>query len=724
MEYEIYWKGQKRKIIEGEWCAGKWMPGPLYFYVNFWHILLNKNRFTKVKQLGKPFLRDIEWDKAYVYTEAKGFSGFKDDKRYTCHRLVRTIQEECVPGHKNFETEDYTKHFLYQDLPPDAFTEKGVFKEYVEARDYLRKNHLVDLGKPLYQNEAKNVVDIECRGSGKSYWASGGMIGHNFLTDGATDYDEYLKAIQDGAPMASETLVGAINTAFSADLLSKFSLGIESLEGGIKVGNRYHPSPLSKKTKGTLAPGKNPMYAAYDVKEGGSWKEVGSRSKVHHRSFKDNPTAGNGTRPGLVILEEVGFMGNLRDALGPLEMCTANGAVQFGCTYMFGTGGDMEGGSTEAVMEVFFDPEAWDCLAFPDYYEGDGSKSIGFFVPYSLGLNQFKDDEGVTDMDSAEKFVKGVRDRKRAAKSKKPLNDEMQNNPMIPSEAFLVTSGNIFPIMDLREQLGFVESSVSTFVKGDKGVLTLDDGEMQGVRWIPDLNNELTPATYPVKKGEDMEGCIQIWEHPPTGAVPWGMYIAATDPYDQDKADQSASLGSTFIYKIGDFRDGGTREMIVAEYTGRPETAKEHHETVRRLCMYYNASNLYENEKNSLKFHFDACNSLHLLASAPDVLKANQSTGVNRGYGQHMPIKVKQEIEILARDWLIESRGDGLTNVNYIYSPGLLKELIMYNDTGNFDRVIAFMLIIVNRMQHHRVTVQQPREEAIRDNWFNKKLYV
>jgi len=89
-----------------------------------------------------------------------------------------------------------------------------------------------------------------------------------------------------------------------------------------------------------------------------------------------------------------------------------------------------------------------------------------------------------------------------------------------------------------------------------------------------------------------------------------------------------------------------------------------------------------------------------------------------------MPTKVKEEIEILARDWLIEKRGDGLTNVNYIYSAPLLIELIRYNDSGNFDRVIAFMLIIVNRMQHHRVNVTKPREEALRDEWFNRKLYV
>lgn len=722
-EYEEFWRQEKRACVEGFWSSGKWMPGPLYFYTNYWHILLNKSKHSKVKSLGKPYLRDIEWDKAYVYTEAKGFSGFINDKKYTCALMVRDILDECDPASDNFEYAELKDHPEYEHLSPHCFKSDGTLKEYVHARSYLRKVHGVALGRPLYENQAKNVVDIECRGSGKSYWASGGMIGHNFLMDGATDYDEYRAAWQEGKPLSSETLVGAINTSFSADLLSKFSLGLESLEGGIKIGSNYYPSPLFKQTKGTLAPGKNPLYAAYDRKEGGTWQEVGSRSKIHHRSFKDKPTAGNGTRPGLVILEEVGFMGNLKDALGPLRMCTADGAMQFGCTYMFGTGGDMDGGSTQAVMEVFFEPEAWDCLAFPDYYESDGSRSIGYFVPYTLGLNQYKDKEGNTDIEAAEKFVKKTREKLAKATSKKPLNDELQNNPVIPSEAFLVTSGNIFPIKELQDQLNFIQSSVTDFVKGQLGTLSLAPHQMTGVQWVPDLSNKLEPATYPVPKGADMPGAIQIWEHPPSGQIPRGMYIAATDPYDQDKAGESSSLGSTLIYKIGDFREGGIRDMIVAEYTGRPETAKEHHENVRRLCMYYNALNLYENEKNSMKFHFEANNSLSLLSSTPSILKANASGTVQRTFGQHMTVPVREELELFARDWLNESRGEGLMQLHMIYSPGLLKELIMYNDTGNFDRVIAFLLLICNRMQHHHVVVEQKKEIEV-DEFFTRKHFV
>ena len=719
-EYEIFWQQEKRRCIEGHWVAGKWMPGPLYFYVNYWHILLNKSKHSKVKALGKPWLRDLEWDKGYVYTEARGFSGFKEDDNITCSLTVRDLKREMEAT--GLPMEELAE---YEDLTENHFKKNGQLKDFEPAREYLRRNHLVNKGKPLFENEAKNVVDIECRGSGKSYWASGGMIAHNFLMDGAVDYDEYLAAWKEGKPLSSETLVGAINTAFSADLLGKFTQGMEALEGGMRVGNKYYPAPFFKQTKGTLAPGPNPLRSVYDKKQGGTWQEVGSRSKLHHRSFKDKPTAGNGTRPGLTILEEVGFMGNLRDALGPLKECTANGAYKFGTIYMFGTGGDMEGGSTEAVQEVFNDPEAWDCLAFADYYESDGNRNIGYFVPYTMGLNQFKDEEGVTDKEKADDWVKKKRQKLSKASSKKPLNDELQNNPIIPSEAFLVTSGNIFPIKELKDQLNFVEASVKAFVKGQLGTLDLSMDTASGVEWKPDLQNKLEVAGYPVQKGADAPGAIQIWEHPPAGQIPHGMYVAGTDPYDHDRAENSSSLGSTFIYKIGDFREGGLRDMIVAEYTGRPESAEEHHENVRRLLMYYNAQDLYENERNSMKFHFKAKNSLYLLSNTPTFLKSVEGSSVDRQYGLHMPVKIQEELQILARDWLNEGIGDGLKNLNKIYSVGLLKELIMYNDTGNFDRVIAFLLTIANRMQHHHVKISAAKEET-KNDWFDidNRLFV
>ena len=80
-----FWKEQKRRCIEGYWFGGKWMPGTLYYYCNF-HTIRFEEEGSASRRIGRPWLRDIEWEKAYLYTEACGFSGFEKDKEYTCDR--------------------------------------------------------------------------------------------------------------------------------------------------------------------------------------------------------------------------------------------------------------------------------------------------------------------------------------------------------------------------------------------------------------------------------------------------------------------------------------------------------------------------------------------------------------------------------------------------------------------------------------------------------------
>jgi hypothetical protein len=80
-----FWGEQKRYCIEGKWSSGKWMPGPLYYYVNFHNILFEDD--TSVAQaVGLPWLRDIDWELFLLYEECRGFSGFSGDKEFTCDR--------------------------------------------------------------------------------------------------------------------------------------------------------------------------------------------------------------------------------------------------------------------------------------------------------------------------------------------------------------------------------------------------------------------------------------------------------------------------------------------------------------------------------------------------------------------------------------------------------------------------------------------------------------
>jgi hypothetical protein len=45
----------------------------------------------------------------------------------------------------------------------------------------------------------------------------------------------------------------------------------------------------------------------------------------------------------------------------------------------------------------------------------------------------------------------------------------------------------------------------------------------------------------------------------------------------------------------------------------------------------------------------------------------------------------------MIKEWLNEEYAPGKKNITRILSEPLLEELISYNDTGNFDRVMALM---------------------------------
>lgn len=706
-DYLKFWKEQKRTCIEGYWSSGKWMPGNLYFYINFWHIKLNKNSHSKTKIIAKPFLRDIEWELAYNWAETRGFSGFELDEEFSCYRGLEKHEQVLPSGLILIEAPKLTFN-----LPPSCYRPDGTLKKYMPAREYLRMIFTRNLGRPLFENEAKNMMMIGSRGFGKSYFVSGAVIGHQFLMDGAFSHEELLDPAN---KLTTEILVGAGDAKYSKDLLSKVRLGFDELPGKIAFAGKIYPSPLAKDYSGSWEPAKT-VVAEYEEKTGGEWETKGSKSMIQHRSFRDNDFAANGTRPSVAVMEEIGFFSNLEGAHGAMKESMANGSIKFGSGLYLGTGGDMEGGGTVSAKKMFYNPEAYDIISFVDEWENKGK--VAYFVPAYLGLNEYKDAEGNTDKEAALSYLLEEREKAKAATSRKPLNDELQNRPIKPSEAFLVLTGNIFPIADLKQQLGFVLSSVDGNIIGTPGEITINAAGK--AEFVVCLDKRLKPCSYPMTEKDDTTGCFVIWE-PPMENAPYGYYLAGTDPYDQDKATNSVSLGSTFLMKRAS-PGLSPHDQIVAEYTARPATAQEHHENVRRLMMLYNGLDLYENEKNTLKMHFQHMHSLHYLSGTPTILKATKNSTVDRTYGIHMTKTIKEELEIYTRDWLLAPAGEGKINLHYIYSVPLLEELIAYNDEGNFDRVIALMLCICNKMNFTNIYAKR-KEEIQRDNFFERTLF-
>ena len=279
------------------------------------------------------------------------------------------------------------------------------------------------------------------------------------------------------------------------------------------------------------------------------------------------------------------------------------------------------------------------------------------------------------------------------------------HNCITPQEACLEFGGNIFPKKELQEQLATIRTNKHLSNHKQIGDLIWEkDGTL---KWVIKKIGDITH--YPLKKDDNPTGSIVIWEHPVKDA-PIGLYILGVDPYDHDQSGTN-SLGSTFVYKrFQDFEN--YYDIIVAEYTGRPSTAEEYYENLRKLAVYYNGRIMYENERKGLFPYFTAKHCDYLLADQPDIISdVVGNSKVQRKKGCHMNKQIKQWGEGLIKDWLNEEQAPGKKNLHNILSEPLLEELISYNDTGNFDRVMALMQVMIYREQLYNVKVKEKKKE-------------
>ena len=474
--------------------------------------------------------------------------------------------------------------------------------------------------------------------------------------------------------------------------------------------------------------------AAYIVTdEFGNKIECGYKSEIIGVSLKDNPDALRGKRAKLILFEEGGTFSELGAAWQIARPSVEQDGITFGLMIVWGTGGD-EGSAFATLKDMFYNPEGYNCLGFPNIWdEGGSDKECGFFVPQYTNLDTrdeegnriYMDKDGNTIHNRALEFI--LDERKKvvtSATSTTAIDRYVAERPVTPREAMLEFNGNIFPKKELQMQLAFIRTNKKLQNQKHVGDLVWE----QGIPiWVPKKHGDITK--YPLSKEDDPTGSIVIWEHPMKDP-PVGLYIAGCDPYDHDQSGTN-SLGSTFIYKrIQGFEE--YYELPVAEYTGRPSTAEEYYENVRKLLVYYNARLLYENERKGIFPYFTAKHCDYLLADQPDIISdIVGKSSVQRKKGIHMSKPIKDWMEGLVKEWLCEEYAPGKKNLTKILSEPLLEELISYNDTANFDRVISFGLIMIYREQLHNIHVKEKKKTQKKldlfgspifgDNWFNNK---
>lgn len=448
--------------------------------------------------------------------------------------------------------------------------------------------------------------------------------------------------------------------------------------------------------------------------EFGNEIEMGYKSEIIGVSLKDNPDATRGKAGKLIIFEEAGSFPELGAAWQIARPSVEQDGIAFGTMVAFGTGGD-PGSSFEALRDMFYNPDGYNCLSFENIWDSAVSNTkCGFFIPQYTNLDIrnedgkriYMDDDGNTNVKLSLQYI--LDERKiviQNATSSVAVDRYVAERCITPQEACLEFNGNIFPKKELQEQLGLIRTNKALQNHKQVGDLIFDQSGQ--LKWIPKKLGDITK--YPLGKDDDPKGAIVIWEHPVKDA-PSGLYIIGVDPYDHDQSGTN-SLGSSIVYKrFQNFES--YYDIIVAEYTGRPTTAEEYYENLRKLAIYYNARIMYENERKGLFPYFTAKHCDYLLADQPDIINdIVDNSKVQRKKGCHMNKQIKQWGEGMIKDWLNEEYAPGKKNLTRILSEPLLEELISYNDTGNFDRVMALMQVMIYKEQLYNVVVKQKEKE-------------
>lgn len=621
--------------------------------------------------------------------------------------------DRCINGYTAPDGEGITGYnYFYLNYSPIMRLKE---EEYTDREGNLRKRRQRILEFPSFWDydyyyfcaieqaelEGRHMAVLKCRQRGYSFKGGSMLVRNYMLIPGSKNF-----------AIASEQkfLIGD-------GLLTKAWQIMDFLDKHTAWAKQRLVSTRMERTSG---------YKITD--EFGKQTEQGYLSSITGITLKNDPERVRGTRAKLVLWEEGGKFPSLLDAwrIEQPSVETDDGKA-FGLMIAFGTGGT-EGASFEGLKELFYKPKSYNVLSFPNIWdEGRENTECAFFVPAYSNLESFDDDGNQVYMDRdgnsyKEKAIENLIDQRNKVKdggaSQQSIDRFISERPIRPAEAVLELGKNIFPRKLLMDQLTRIRTNKK--LQSMKHIVDLEwDGNGQ-VKATEKPSGDIT--NYPLKKGDKPHGSVVIWEYP-VKDPPLGLYIGGCDPYDHDDSFTN-SLGSTFIFKRVRAGEAWT-DVIVAEYSGRPDTAEEYYENVRKLLTFYNARLLFENERKGIYPYFTNKHCDYLLADQPDkiISEVFKDSKVQRRKGCHMTKQIRAYGEGLILEWLLDEFEEGHPNVERVYSEPLIEELIENDGVRNVDRVIALCMVMIYREELYQVKVSSAKEQNKQVELFEMPLF-
>ena len=530
------------------------------------------------------------------------------------------------------------------------------------------------------RNTGHHAIELARRGCGKSYGLAS-MMAHNLILG---ENEEVKKRVT--------TILTAYQKEYLADkdgTLSKF----EPMINFVSENTEFPRLRLRSSSQDMF------WQMGYIDAYG---RKKGSLNSVMGVSSKDDSGKLRGKR-GHIYFEEMGSFSNLLEVFDIVRQGMEEGDYTYGLAYLVGTAAEKES-NFESAKTLLYNPKSNNIYAIKNIYDKpkQGNAEFGYFFPAYVNRKGCYNKDGVSDVVKA--LVQILMARYNAKYNSTDPNQVLRliaEMPITPAEAIIKVKNAFFPVTALTERLQQLDLDPRAFDDIAVGDLVLGS----------DGNVKFVPGGQPIRKyGVDNTtlGAIEFYEMPKkdsSGTIPAGRYIVGHDPVDNDQAE-SSSLSSTFVLDL--FTD-----RIVAEYTGRHPLADDNFETVRLLCLFYNAKCLYESNKKGLFPYFQKKNCVYLLAETPQYLRdiqlvkysafGSNKYGVNAGaainsYANDRILEwLKKEITVVLTD---ENGNETETVIPQLYnikSRALLEELIAFDPIRNFDRVRALGMVMLYR---------------------------
>lgn len=546
----------------------------------------------------------------------------------------------------------------------------------------------------------QHMAELASRGKGKSY-SLASILNHIFILGENEEAHEKVKGIV---------------TAYQKEYLTKDGVLNKFVDmANFCASNTQFPR---KRLKNSL----QEMTWIMGYKDVELDIERGTQNTVLGVSSKDDESKLRGKRAAKILIEEFGTFPRLTDLYNVLLPSVQEGDIVFGQIYMLGTAGDNESDFAGA-QEIMYNPKGYNMYALPNVFDkfNQGRPNFVFFFPGYINRKGCYNHDGVSDVVKA--LIEILMNRYRVKYNSTDPNTIIKTIaevPITPAEAIVKTGVNMFPVADLTERLGQLDSNPREYDDVYTGDLILNASGI--VEFKP--TSDMPIREFPHKDNK-IEGAFEIFQMPEidkkTGKAYNARYILGCDPYDDDESN-TMSLGSVWVLDLW-------TDKIVAEYTGRPPFADDFFEKVRRLCLFYNGRMNYENNKKGLFAYFSRMNCTYLLTDQLEFLKDKQMIK-DTGYGNKAKgTNATEAINAFARNrlraWLLkpvtivqvvdgEEQEVQIPNLFTLRSRAFIKELINYNSEGNFDRISAagmLMLLREDRIILYQGKVSREKQE-------------